>query len=45
MFSTGDEVMEWNDQSLVDCTFEEVQEIINSTDDSPELHLVLCRDK
>ncbi|KAK3697739.1 hypothetical protein QZH41_001479 [Actinostola sp. cb2023] len=41
----GDEVMEWNDQSLVDCTFEEVQEIINSTDDSPELHLVLCRDK
>ncbi|XP_032240219.1 regulating synaptic membrane exocytosis protein 2 isoform X4 [Nematostella vectensis] len=41
----GDEVLEWNEQSFVDCTFEEVLEIINQPIDTPELHLVLCRDK
>ena len=40
----GDEVLEWNEQSLVDCTFEEVTETISS-DDFPDLHLVVCRDK
>ena len=43
--AAGDEVLEWNEMSLVDCTFEEVLEIISSTEDCPDLHLVLCRDK
>ena len=46
---TGDEIQDWNEQSLVDCTFEEVVEIINSSmednQDSNELHLIVCRDK
>ncbi|XP_068735837.1 regulating synaptic membrane exocytosis protein 1-like isoform X2 [Montipora capricornis] len=45
----GDEIQEWNDQSLVDCTFEEVMESINSSmednQDSFDLHLIVCRDK
>ncbi|XP_058949787.2 regulating synaptic membrane exocytosis protein 2 isoform X6 [Pocillopora verrucosa] len=45
----GDEIQDWNEQSLVDCTFEEVVEIINSSmednQDSNELHLIVCRDK
>lgn len=45
----GDEIQEWNDISLVDCTFEEVVESINSSmednQDSNELHLIVCRDK
>ncbi|KAK2551493.1 Regulating synaptic membrane exocytosis protein 2 [Acropora cervicornis] len=45
----GDEIQEWNDQSLVDCTFEEVVESINSSmednQDSNELHLIVCREK
>ena len=49
LFFAGDEIQEWNEQSLVDCTFEEVVEIINSSmednQDSNELHLIICRDK
>lgn len=49
MSYTGDEIQDWNEQSLVDCTFEEVVEIINSSmednQDSNELHLIVCRDK
>ena len=49
IFCSGDEIQDWNEQSLVDCTFEEVAESINSSmednQDSNELHLIVCRDK
>ena len=49
IFCLGDEIQDWNEQSLVDCTFEEVLESINSSmednQDSNELHLIVCRDK
>ena len=49
VFFSGDEIQDWNEQSLVDCTFEEVMESINSSmednQDSNELHLIVCRDK
>ena len=39
----GDEIVEWNEQSLVDCTFEDVLEAISSSQESPDLHLVVSR--
>lgn len=39
---SGDEVLEWNEQSLVDCTKEEVEEIL-SMEDSLDLHILLSR--
>jgi len=40
----GDEILDWNEISLVDCTDEEVQDII-AMDDSCDLHLVISRDR
>lgn len=40
--AVGDEVLEWNEQSLVDCTKEEVEEIL-SMEDSLDLHILLSR--
>ena len=40
----GDEILDWNEISLVDCSDEEVQDII-AMDDSCDLHLVICRDR
>lgn len=42
VISTDDEIIEWNEQSLVDCTAEEVHHIL-AMDDSLDLHLVLSR--
>ena len=39
---TDDEIIEWNEQSLVDCTAEEVKQILEM-DDSLDLHIVLSR--
>eukprot|EP00794_Sanderia_malayensis_P011865 gene11865-13099_t len=44
MAISGDEILDWNEISLVDCTDEEVQDII-AMDDSYDLHLVVCREK
>ncbi|XP_066926014.1 regulating synaptic membrane exocytosis protein 1-like isoform X2 [Clytia hemisphaerica] len=38
-----DEIIEWNEQSLVDCTADEVQQILSMDDDSLDLHIVLSR--
>ena len=35
-------MIEWNEQSLVDCTAEEVEQILEM-DDSLDLHIVLSR--
>ena len=43
-FCSGDEILEWNELSLVDCSDEEVQDII-AMDDSSDLHLVVSRDR
>ena len=39
---SDDEIIEWNEQSLVDCTATEVQQILEM-DDSLDLHIVLSR--
>ncbi len=41
----GDEIMEWNEQSLVDCTFEDVLDAISNSQESPDLHVVVSRPK
>ena len=41
----GDEIVEWNEQSLVDCTFEDVLDAISNSQESPGLHLVISRHK
>lgn len=41
----GDEIIEWNEQSLVDCTFEDVLDAISNSQESPDLHLVVSRPK
>ena len=38
----GDEILEWNEQSLVDCTEKEVNEIM-TVDDSMDIHIRLSR--
>ena len=38
----GDEILEWNEQSLVDCTEKEVNEIM-TVDDSLDIHIRLSR--
>lgn len=42
---SGDEVMEWNEYSLVDCTFEDVLDAISNSQESPDLHVVVSRPK
>lgn len=41
----GDEIVEWNEQSLVDCTFEDVLDAISNSQESPDLHVVVSRPK
>ena len=41
----GDEIVEWNEQSLVDCTFEDVLDAISNSQESSDLHLVVSRHK
>ena len=40
--SNADEILEWNEQSLVDCTEKEVNEIM-TVDDSMDIHIRLSR--